>query len=246
MANNDDIINFKVDTSEISKALLDFREVYSGNLQELFREEFVLLIKELIKLTPPKKRGDSVKKIDQDLRTLFRASQKMEFREEFLNKLKRKGGKNLADVLTKIDSTNRKFINEQPSEARHNRNRDRRGRVVRNPRYQVITTAGDFNKFKKQKVANIGKAKGGWIPKNGIRGTHVKAPAWLKKNATGIYRDTTTDGELSLSITNVVSYINKLNISFSIVKRATKNRRTKMMIKMKRETNRLLRQKKLQ
>lgn len=236
---------FEVDTKEVRQVLKAFVKVYDKNMEVFMREEFVLLIKELIKLTPPKKRGPAVKKLDSDLRTLFRASQKMEFREEFLNKLKRKGGIKLAETLTKVDKENRRFIAESPTTSRHDRNRDKRGRVVRNPRFQVITKAGDFNKFKRKKAANIGRAKAGWIPKNNISGQTIKTSAWLSKNKSGIYRERISDNQIELSIHNTISYIVSLDKNLKIVERAIFNRQKKLIIKLKKQTRLLIKQQNL-
>ena len=227
-----DVLQIKLDSHELTNSLEALAKFTDKGASQIFREEFVLLLKTLIKFTPPTKKSNALKSIDSDLRKLFRAAQKMEFREQWLQDLTKANKTNeLAKALNRVDGKHRVFLAEAPSDARHKRNRNKRGRIVKNPAVQVITKAADYNKFARKKKQTVGKAKAGWIPTSGV--LSVKQPAWLTKQKSGKYTWVKTSTGLTQSITNTVNYISALDSKINIVDKALKIREKAIMTRLK-------------
>lgn len=233
---------FIYDDLQTQQMFVEFAKFTDKNLHQIVREEFILLIRTLVKLTPPKTKGAGSKAIDADLRRLFRASQKLDFTNKYLKELARKGNtQKLANAMNEVDTKNRLWIARGANKADHEKNRGTRGRVQKNPRRQFAMKQSEYNRFAREKKEKIGLARAGWLPKNG---GDIKAPKFLTKNASGIYSEKAKPGKLEISITNTIDYISELDDRLDIVQRAIDIRKKAIAKKLKFETRRWLKQKK--
>lgn len=112
----------------------------------------------------------------------------------------------------------------------HSRMRDARGRVRRGKTLLVMKKAS-IAALIKEKQAEVGKAKSGWVP--AAQSLGVKLPGWVTRHhGSGIYRENKRQDFSSITVGNTVGFIQSAGARLNVMERALKRRSESMRNQM--------------
>lgn len=240
----------------------DFAEQLDGLVKatgkeagRVVRDEARLFVKDVVKHTPPfgetpstetlnhqRKIGEAA--VERDIRRAFVALEELKVMqgEETalvgrLRELARQGKvQSIHDILRDELNFKNPNVAARVDPEWHETQRDKRGRVPggkRRPR-MVILNEGTIRKQIRAKQRRVGKAKGGWAAAADALG--VKLPGWIKRHGSPGQVQNRLDNIFNPSITmaNLVGYIQGTGAELQIVNRALRNRVKVMKLKLER------------
>lgn len=245
---------FKVDSSKFQSALAEMQRFKRNGIGAVLRQQARLLTSDLVKFTPPfdpkspiasslqsqRKVGEGavsrdVNRAQKDIRELkmFQPGTNKNF-EKLLRTRNIPG---LTLVLQRSGITNAKVFSEATM-ARHNYERNRRGIVpVRRDRNNyVLDRKATLNQIRREKMAQVGKAKAGWKPAANKFGPRL--PNWIRRHyGNGSVTDNSKANlRPYIQVTNNVPYIQSYAQVNRIVQRALDNRARNMRVNIQKLT----------
>jgi hypothetical protein len=230
---------FSINYEAFDRELKEFSLVMRRDSAEVVKQQAKLFVRDVVKLTPPTgnapftesfaaQRQAGLKAVEQDIRHAF-----VEIQE--LNIADKKLEQNLKDYarreeITKIQTVLKRLklkgtVIEAPTEAIHNKLRNRRGRVSR--ARNLVLRRGTVKPFIKMKQALVGTAKSGWAKACAALG--VSLPAWIReKSGPGVYDARLTGPAPQITVGDTVGYIQEAGARLTVIQRAL-NRRAESM-----------------
>jgi hypothetical protein len=239
---------------ELFRAIDIFLEVFpKRDLSKVIGQQAKLLARDLLKLTPPNKGlslntsfatqrkigqnavAGQVNQVFADIRTLG----------IFVNPKKPAVGEHARQLLDgrRYDELQKFLVDcgygyrvrensviQEPTEATHNRYRDKRGRVHENLKTKFwVGVRGSVLKFSKKKQKLVGKEKAGWVP--GAQSVGQDAPAWVRGQSkiSGSAQVKLDQADPEVSFRNSVSYAVESETEVRFVAMALKMRKTALL-----------------
>jgi len=187
---SDDLrINFDVD--RFNKALVAYAENSKRDITTIMQQQAKLIVRNVIEMTPPGKRGVKGKKA----RKLGEATVRADINRLFTPVRKQ----------SEVDvGANMKAIHEGARAAGKN------GRVPK----RVVKTrvkSGEFKEYLKSKLDNVGKLAGGWNPAAQKFGWNP--PQWIKRHGAspGSAKVSADDKAIKVKMINKVPYASRID-----------------------------------
>lgn len=150
---------FKVDTREFERSLVQYRVESGKSWREVIREQARLLLVRLLKLTPPRKQSEGRKAVAGDIRRVM---------TDF----------GRSDKLSRFD------LSDDVHPAEHRRARNTRGRVPKgNSPKVLVKKPAKLKRYITGVQKRVGITKAGWAA--GMRSLGAKLPAWVARHGTG-------------------------------------------------------------
>lgn len=174
-----------IDHVGFTQALEELARKYKKDVGDLLRDQMKLLVKSLIKFTPPEKMADGRGAINQDAVKMaeFAYPEHYDLMELKRDAEKSPSGKayrvwdgKVVDIgLNRIDIDGTKMM------ADHERFRNRRGRVVGGS--NIVTSRKIGRMFRKKLYPHVGNLKRGWDKAASALG--ITLPAWILNSSSG-------------------------------------------------------------
>jgi hypothetical protein len=112
----------------------------------------------------------------------------------------------------------------------HGKMRDNRGRVSKG-KHLLVMKKPSIAALIKEKQAEVGKAKSGWVP--AAQSLGVKLPGWVTRHrGSGIYRENKRQDFSSITVGNTVGFIQSAGARLNVMERALKRRSESMRNQM--------------
>jgi len=190
-----EVVTMDLDTSKLNaltEQLHDALVAQGGDASAIFRDEAMLFLRQVIRLTPPKTRQQGEAAIDRDLMKVFTP-----VNGDFLDDLViEHGHNNIDEWLTTAGGEKRhvKFTyldnTGGPMADFHNKNRDRSGRT-HNLKHQnsdawyapYVVSYELFAAYAKKVKARVGRRKAAWAMS--LMGMGGKAARWISRHVPG-------------------------------------------------------------
>lgn len=228
------------------RAELEERVLATGRgADDIVEEQTKLFLGDVVKLTPPMGKSPfnenlsiqheiGKKAIAKDIRRAFipiedlsilETPKDLKLAERIERYAKREEYDQLKELFQKVGIRNN--LAAFPTEHLHDAVRNRRGRVPKGTKQTIVVRRGTVEDFAKKKEGLSGKAKSGWAKACEAMG--VKLPNWIKKHAApGLFQRTRSATAPSITVGNLVPYIQAAGQDLRIINRALE-RRTESM-----------------
>lgn len=222
---------------------------------EVVRSEGKLLLQDVVRMTPPFSKGPSTESFNvqrktgeaavaRDIRRVMLAVddikmlsliRKKEIKDRLDKLIKKRDTQGVREILRKLGIPVASVIVEADPVI-HERQRDRRGRIQRasGRAINVVLRGLTLKRYIREKQSHVGKAKAGWA--EAAKGFGVKLPNWITRHKSpGQFKDNTHDPKMpSVTIGNLVDYIQGAGADLRIMERALGNRVRNMKVKIER------------
>lgn len=238
---------FKIRVEEFRTQVSRLVTLTGRDAGEVVKSEGRLLVQDAMRMTPPfanapsteslnAQRKTGEKAVERDINKVFAKLKSLKVRDKRIRK-------DLARAIRKRDFARVKIILKymklpvedamrEADPAVHEHKRDRRGRVQRNKNKVWILNEPSLNRIIREKKKHVGKAKAGWAA--AARGLGVKLPNWITRHSSpGAFKDNTKDPKQpSITIGNLVGYIQAAGSDLRIMQRAIQNRTRNLKAKL--------------
>lgn len=159
---------------------------FPGQRAKYLTQQFRLLLKDVIRLTPPKNYTQGRKRVAADIRKIARPFKTDIIRSKRLREIIAEGDIPAFNSFARSARKPWRGISAAQIPALHSRARDRRGRVrLSKPRdYFVLGRSEDreFNRYVRSQQSHVGIARSGWAP--AYQAVGGKAPSWVARHGS--------------------------------------------------------------
>lgn len=242
-----------IDTRGFKRDLYELGRLAGQTTQDVVRGQARLLVRDLIRLTPPfgkapgtegltAQRAIGSNAVRRDIRWGFRVPADTNSVGNSLLKYARQG--RIEDARKLLDRVKSKALGvlRQPNNAAHREIRDSRGRVRRTERVWLV--GGGVDGYTRKKMAMVGYAKSGWG--EAAAKLRVRArdnPSWIRShNVRGLLVDqTNSTTRPTVTVGNLVPYIQREGAELRIVQRALRTRERNLRVQVQRMRDALVR-----
>lgn len=248
-------VMFDVHTRNFGEQIDDLIRATGKEAAKVVRDEARLFVQDVIKHTPPfgptpstetynEQRRIGENAVERDIKRTYQGLEELKLfkggDEKLLDRLRKlarqRRVEDLKDTLRDLGIKNPEvFIEVDPNY--HAGKRDRRGRV-RSGKGRATTNRAivlketTLRRYIREKKAHVGKAKAGWV--TAAQGLGISLPKWITRHSQpGQFIDKTHDArQPSVTVANLVSWIQDTGADLRIINRALENRVRVMKIKL--------------
>ena len=241
------MITGNLDTREFSQALREIMAISKKEPQKVLRGEAKLVVRDAVRYTPPfggrpihesfmEQRKAGERTIEQDINSTFRPLNSLQIAEQPKSKggaelrkaIRLKQWRRVEELLYKLgivkDMAVRVFA-EFPEQL-YERLRGGVSRRLRRNKQKpfFVVNAASITKQKQKRKGDVGLGKSGW--KTPAAALGLALPGWITKHSgPGLFKDETGNkGEQSITVGNLVGFIQKAGAELRIMQRALDNR----------------------
>lgn len=248
-------VTFRLNQLEFEKQIHQVIAATGKDAGEVVTQEAKLFVQDVIRFTPPFSTGPSTESYNQQRRTGENAVQrdikrvmtavedikflshirKKEIRDRVEKLIRKRDTEGLKVVLRSLGIPVATVLVEADPKM-HARRRDRRGRVQRSKGVINVVMRGlTLKRYIREKQSHVGQGKSGWLA--AARGLGIKLPAWITRHqgAPGKFIDNTKNTKQpSITVGNLVDYVQESGSRLQIIERALRNRARNMKAKVDR------------
>ena len=178
-------LTFQMNEARYRDVLNRYVQDLKADADKLLREEMRLLLRDMIKFTPPKNKKQGAKAVEADIQKAVGlldqdsfARAKEEVRLPMRELIRRKDNETLQAALRSMDKHN--WIVKPFDKTDHTRVRNAYGRVRRKT-YVMTTDRVAYRRYVREVKARVGLAKAGWI--KAAEGVGLTLPGWIRRHA---------------------------------------------------------------
>lgn len=229
---------FKVDTREFERSLVQYRVESGKSWREVIREQARLLLVRLLKLTPPRKQTEGRKAVAGDIRRVMTDFGRFRFDNPKIQKEWEDRNWNAMEVIFgRSDKLSRFDLSDDVHPAEHRRARNTRGRVPKgNSPKVLVKKPAKLKRYITGVQKRVGITKAGWAA--GMRSLGAKLPAWVARHGTsfGSVQDATNRSrDPSMRISNHARGIGPIDRDERILAVALRGRARDMKTSLKKK-----------
>jgi hypothetical protein len=241
-------VTTEVRIQDLTSKIPKFAALMGRAVPDVMKQMVRLCVQDLVKLTPPfrtwgakeswgeqKKTGElavsgDIQRVFKPLETLRTYESDTRFGKNFTRAVKESRGDVLDIMLQRslarggvsadLAETARNSV-RQLDPAAHQSQRNRRGRVRRNPRVYLVKDR-DLKKYIKDVWKRVGRMKGGWAAAAAKYG--VSLPGWIRRQGSGSVVEKLGPLNPTILIRNDVPYIGEQNRGNRLVNEAIRRR----------------------
>jgi hypothetical protein len=154
-------MSFTLDTTKFNRAVAMYQDRLGMAAPDIVRTQGRLLLKMVIRLTPPKSLAQGRNAVARDIRRSMTPLDPDFFRNERLQDLARRNDTEALNEVIKRSGGWKGWVVSRFDKKLHTGQRDRRGRVQRDKR-KFVTDIARLQKYTKDVQQRVGQRKAGW------------------------------------------------------------------------------------
>jgi hypothetical protein len=212
----------RLDRARFDRKMRELARLLNKSLSEVLRDEARLALNAAVKMTAPMTYAVSMTQSLAAQRRIGEEAVRRDVRQVFpteirneksaiaaVQKLARAGRSEEAEkILRDVKAAAEWVPGSTPSSAHHRKQRNRRGRVRRNPQRMIGPTEAAVAGYVRQRIKHVGISKAGWV--TAARDLGLKLPRWIARNDKGngrIIKLHEGTGRDSITMVNSVPWI---------------------------------------